>query len=315
MAVSELTSAQQCNDDFGVRLNGHLDGHVVTSGYMKSLSGPIKSWPEVHLEALDLKDTSKELDKGLSKQLMHAATSDRKKARQRRRSWKLPFSARRRGHSEAVARRNSQKEALFRSASAALSRSLANRDNSRSRGSAGILNEAQATLCMGKLLGVEFGQDEESIVNRIVQLEQQDKEKVGVRLGSPSRNVAVLATILVVFGLQCSYSLPVNEELDWPPNLEGSLVLNSSLAHTLQAEETALQSLHDKKQEGVEDKYGLRRSKKRDAKLKRVEASLAGARALIRNAMINQNRSSPLQDSDYIPNGDIYRNAYDFHRK
>ncbi|THF97698.1 hypothetical protein TEA_002159 [Camellia sinensis var. sinensis] len=112
-----------------------------------------------------------------------------------------------------------------------------------------------------------------------------------------------------------SYSLPVNEELDYrPPNLEGSLVLNSSLSHTLLAEETALQSLDDKKQEGVGDKYGLRRSKKRDAKLKRVEASLAGARALIRNAMINQNRSSPLQDSDYVPNGDIYRNAYAFHR-
>ncbi|KAF5949044.1 hypothetical protein HYC85_015001 [Camellia sinensis] len=72
--------------------------------------------------------------------------------------------------------------------------------------------------------------------------------------------------------------------------------------------------LDDKKQEGVGDKYGLRRSKKSDAKLKRVEASLTRARALIRNAMINQNRSSPLQDSDYIPNGDIYRNAYAFHR-
>ncbi|KAI8007824.1 putative glycosyltransferase [Camellia lanceoleosa] len=115
-------------------------------------------------------------------------------------------------------------------------------------------------------------------------------------------------------GFFSSYSLPVNEELDRPPNLEGSLVLNSSLAHTLLDEETALQSLDDKKQEGVRDKYGLRRSKKRDAKLKRVEASLAGARALIRNAMINQNRSSPLQDSDYVPNGDIYRNAYAFHR-
>ncbi|KAI8008513.1 putative glycosyltransferase [Camellia lanceoleosa] len=115
-------------------------------------------------------------------------------------------------------------------------------------------------------------------------------------------------------GFFSSYSLPVNEELDKPPNLEGSLVLNSSLANTLRAEEIALQSLDDKKQEGVGDKYGLRRSKKRDAKLKRVEASLAGARALIRNAMINQNRSSPLQDSDYVPNGDIYRNAYAFHR-
>ncbi|CAL5342249.1 unnamed protein product [Camellia sinensis] len=79
-------------------------------------------------------------------------------------------------------------------------------------------------------------------------------------------------------------------------------------------EEEGIFAKDDKKQEGVGDKYGLRRSKKRDAKLKRVEASLAGARALIRNAMINQNRSSPLQDSDYIPNGDIYRNAYAFHR-
>ncbi|CAL5403303.1 unnamed protein product [Camellia sinensis] len=119
-------------------------------------------------------------------------------------------------------------------------------------------------------------------------------------------------------GFFSSYSLLVNEELDRLPNLEGSLVLNSSLAHTLLAEETALQSLKEEEGiflKGVGDKYGLRRSKKSDAKLKRVEASFAGARALIRNAMINQNCSSPLQDSDYIPNGDIYRNAYAFHRK
>ncbi|CAL5403282.1 unnamed protein product [Camellia sinensis] len=44
-------------------------------------------------------------------------------------------------------------------------------------------------------------------------------------------------------GFFSSYSLPVNEELDRPPNLEGSFILNSSLAHTLLAEETALQSL------------------------------------------------------------------------
>ncbi|GMP66445.1 hypothetical protein CsSME_00026808 [Camellia sinensis var. sinensis] len=44
-------------------------------------------------------------------------------------------------------------------------------------------------------------------------------------------------------GFFSSYSLPVNEELDRPPNLEGSFILNSSLAPTLLAEETALQSL------------------------------------------------------------------------
>ncbi|KAL7248515.1 hypothetical protein ACSBR2_003281 [Camellia fascicularis] len=138
-----------------------------------------------HTKTLAHEGSSKEIDKGSIKQLLKAASSACKKARQRNRSSKLSISSRRRGQSEAVARRNSQKEAMFRSASAALSRSLANRGNNRSRGDALILNEAQATLCMGKLLGVEFGQDEASIVNRIVQLEQQDKEKVGVRIGSP----------------------------------------------------------------------------------------------------------------------------------
>ncbi|KAL7265507.1 hypothetical protein ACSBR1_003310 [Camellia fascicularis] len=222
--LADVDKAQQkCHDDIGVRLDGQLDGHVITSGFIKRLSGPDKSWPEVHLEmrfsqahlgelvlggpigsyssqgigsglvgqnfshtkTLAHEGSSKEIDKGSIKQLLKAASSARKKARQRNRSSKLSISSRRRGQSEAVARRNSQKEAMFRSASAALSRSLANRGNSRSRGDALILNEAQATLCMRKLLGVEFGQDEASIVNRIVQLEQQDKEKVGARIGSP----------------------------------------------------------------------------------------------------------------------------------
>ncbi|KAG5545851.1 hypothetical protein RHGRI_018117 [Rhododendron griersonianum] len=75
-------------------------------------------------------------------------------------------------------------------------------------------------------------------------------------------------------------------------------------------------STDDKSQDGASNKSGLRRSKKkRDEKLGRVEVGLARARALIRDAMINQNRSSPLDgDSDYVPEGDIYRNAYAFRR-
>ncbi|KAE9456682.1 hypothetical protein C3L33_11415, partial [Rhododendron williamsianum] len=72
----------------------------------------------------------------------------------------------------------------------------------------------------------------------------------------------------------------------------------------------------DTRQGGASIKSGFRRNKKkRDEKLGRVEARLARARALIRDAVINQNRSSPLDgDSDYIPQGDIYLNAYAFRR-
>ncbi|XP_059663950.1 probable glycosyltransferase At3g07620 [Cornus florida] len=63
---------------------------------------------------------------------------------------------------------------------------------------------------------------------------------------------------------------------------------------------------------GFSDK--VKKAKKRDGKLERVEAGLARARSLIRDAMINQSRSSPLKDADYVPQGDIYRNAYAFHR-
>lgn len=72
----------------------------------------------------------------------------------------------------------------------------------------------------------------------------------------------------------------------------------------------------DQSQDGASNKSGLRRSKKKiDEKLGRVEAGLARARALIRDAMINQNSSSPLDgDSNYVPEGDVYRNAYAFRR-
>ena len=59
----------------------------------------------------------------------------------------------------------------------------------------------------------------------------------------------------------------------------------------------------------------MKRGKPRDERLEKVEASLARARALIREAMLNTpNSTSDLQDLDYVPEGNIYRNAHAFHR-
>ncbi|KAK6259619.1 hypothetical protein SCA6_014093 [Theobroma cacao] len=58
----------------------------------------------------------------------------------------------------------------------------------------------------------------------------------------------------------------------------------------------------------------LKRVKPRDERLEKVEASLARARALIREAILNPNSTLDLQDLDYVPQGNIYRNAHAFHR-
>lgn len=52
---------------------------------------------------------------------------------------------------------------------------------------------------------------------------------------------------------------------------------------------------------------------KGDVNLEKLEAGLATARALIREATSKFNHTA-LEDADYVPQGDIYRNAYAFHR-
>lgn len=51
-----------------------------------------------------------------------------------------------------------------------------------------------------------------------------------------------------------------------------------------------------------------------DRKLGKVEAGLAKARALIKQASLRTGDTVPLEDADYVPQGDIYRNAFAFHR-
>lgn len=66
------------------------------------------------------------------------------------------------------------------------------------------------------------------------------------------------------------------------------------------------------------NKLPIRRSMQGDRNLEKVEASLAKARALIKQALLRTNDTVlPLEDThdyDYVPQGDIYRNAFAFHR-
>ncbi|XP_045803528.1 probable glycosyltransferase At3g07620 [Trifolium pratense] len=66
---------------------------------------------------------------------------------------------------------------------------------------------------------------------------------------------------------------------------------------------------------GLVNKLPVRRSMQGVGNLEKVEESLAKARALIKQALLRTNDIVPLEDShDYTPQGDIYRNAFAFHR-
>lgn len=73
----------------------------------------------------------------------------------------------------------------------------------------------------------------------------------------------------------------------------------------------------DKLKKELEAESISRRGNEKDKKLEKIEAGLASARALIKQTAVstlNRTRSSPLKDPDYVPHGDIYKNAYLFHR-
>ena len=60
------------------------------------------------------------------------------------------------------------------------------------------------------------------------------------------------------------------------------------------------------------------KGRKKDEKVKNIEEKLARARALIKAAMrsgnSDHNPSISLEDIDYVPQGNIYKNALAFHR-
>ncbi|KAL3615334.1 hypothetical protein CASFOL_040995 [Castilleja foliolosa] len=63
----------------------------------------------------------------------------------------------------------------------------------------------------------------------------------------------------------------------------------------------------------LNEKSISRRGQKRDKKIERIEANLAKARVLIKDAIIKSRNSTPTnltEDVDYVPSGEIYRNAY-----
>lgn len=51
-----------------------------------------------------------------------------------------------------------------------------------------------------------------------------------------------------------------------------------------------------------------------DVKLERLELGLARARAAIREVLTNQSQKFDLVDSDYMPQGPVYRNARAFYQ-
>lgn len=59
----------------------------------------------------------------------------------------------------------------------------------------------------------------------------------------------------------------------------------------------------------------LRSGKKRDEKMEKIESDLVRVRGLIKEAIVNSRNSSLfVEDEDYVPKGQIYRNPYVFQR-
>ncbi|KAL7217518.1 hypothetical protein ACSBR2_010884 [Camellia fascicularis] len=74
---------------------------------------------------------------------------------------------------------NLRKGAVFRSAVAAISLSMASKS---SRGRL-ALSEPEATLALGKTLGIDFEEKDEEVISKLQQLEAEDMEKVRARVG------------------------------------------------------------------------------------------------------------------------------------
>ncbi|GMP63919.1 hypothetical protein CsSME_00025408 [Camellia sinensis var. sinensis] len=70
---------------------------------------------------------------------------------------------------------NFRKGAIFRSAAAAISLSMASKSGSGQL----LLNEAEATLKIGKVLGLKCKGNDEEVISKLMELEVKDKERLG----------------------------------------------------------------------------------------------------------------------------------------
>ncbi|KAL7240649.1 hypothetical protein ACSBR2_006323 [Camellia fascicularis] len=93
-----------------------------------------------------------------------------KKKKKERRSF-----ARLHGHKAAAISKHTSKSVIFRPAAAAIARSDLSEDVTSPSNL--LLNEAKATLQLGKSLGINFNGKEEDVLNKIIELELQDKER------------------------------------------------------------------------------------------------------------------------------------------
>lgn len=76
-----------------------------------------------------------------------------------------------------------------------------------------------------------------------------------------------------------------------------------------------MQKAVEKLAKELDEETTMRRGAERDENMVKIEADLATARALIRDAIFNSRDSPPLaQGVDYFPRGEIYRNSYVFQR-
>lgn len=83
--------------------------------------------------------------------------------------------ARLHGHKAAAISKHTSKSVIFRPAAAAIARSDLSEDVTSPSNL--LLNEAKATLQLDKSVGINFNGKEEDVLNKIIELELQDKER------------------------------------------------------------------------------------------------------------------------------------------
>lgn len=198
--------------------NQIVEDGVATPGFMRSLSGPEKNGLGLNIEVVLSKANAIECDKILGHGSSEVSKSEdqtlknssdqhcggtaayakvaevntyvqtskstvvaqkRKTSKQEKAKGPAKFQGKRKGISQigVGSSLNFKKGAIFRSAAAALSLSLASKFGSGQL----LLNEAEASLQIGQILGMNCKGNEEEVISKLMELEAKDKEVLGQR--------------------------------------------------------------------------------------------------------------------------------------